>query len=193
MESILERDWKMGSLPLGRIVSCVAKHHRVFQLFIARRLLAMIVRVDRFTSAGQMMPFPFNQHPWPRDVVRDVGQLFDGLSADLPYDPAPPWGPLLFHDYKPLRSNFPGNPFTPPASVLNFTRRVGIPQLLCYLALSTTCECESDSVVCLLVCVFPREGWTFSEHWLEVTEGTSVEGNHLTAAMLSTSLCSQLC
>lgn len=58
------------------------------------------------------MPFPFNQHPWPVDVVRDVGQLFDGLSADLPHDPAPPWGPLLLHDYKPFQSNFPGHLFT---------------------------------------------------------------------------------
>lgn len=37
-------------------------------LFIARRPVAMIVRVDRFTPqrftlADQIMPFPFNHHP----------------------------------------------------------------------------------------------------------------------------------
>lgn len=30
----------------------------------------------------------------------------------FPRDPAPPWGPLLLHDYKPFQSNFPGQLFT---------------------------------------------------------------------------------
>lgn len=61
------------------------------------------------------------------DIVRDVGQLFDGLSVDLPHDPFPPCGPLLLHDYRLLQSNFLGT------SVLSFTRRVGVPQLLSFV------------------------------------------------------------
>lgn len=149
--------------------------------------------LQRFTLASRIMPFSFQPTTMTARCCQGCwAALWWFFCGPSPWPcPSLRTSAVSWLQTPPIR--LPWKPLHPPASVLSFTRRVGIPQLLSYLASSAGRALGVlDNVVWLSVWTFPGEGWPLMKHWLEVAEGMSVEGNHPTAAMLSTSPWCQL-